>query len=243
MTTIAITATKGSPGATTLALALAACISGVPPALLVEADAAGGDIAARCGIALDPGLLTLAASGRRGLDRSTIERHSQLLPWGALVLAGPTSAEQATSALTGVAAALVQTLAQESSPVIIDAGRWDPRSPAADLVASASVAALVFRPTVEGVEHARWQLRSLSEHVRRAIAVCIGERPYPRAEVQAALSVDELNVVDHDARAANALGVGATPDRWLRRSPLLRSAAMLADQLLGVRNDDAAIPR
>jgi MinD-like ATPase involved in chromosome partitioning or flagellar assembly len=242
MTAIAITATKGSPGATTLALALAARMSDGAPALLVEADAAGGDIAARCGLALDPGLLTLAASGRRGLDRSTIERHAQLLPCGALVLAGPTSAEQATTALTGIAAALVQTLANATSPVIIDAGRWDPRSPTADLVASASVAVLVLRPTIEGVEHARWQLRSLSEHVRSVIAVCIGEHPYPPADVQAALGVDELHVVNDDGRAAHALGSGAKPDRWLRRSPLLRSAAMLASQLLAVQ-DDAVVPQ
>ena len=237
MTTIAVTATKGSPGATTLALALADRMSERLPALLVEADAAGGDIAARCGLALDPGLLTLAASGRRGLDRSSVERHAQLLPCGALVLAGPTSAEQATSALAGIAPALVQTLAHETSTVIIDAGRWDARSPATDLVASASICLLVLRPTIEGVEHARWQLRSLSEHVRRVIAVCIGERPYPRAEVASALAVDEMYVIENDARAASALGLGASRDRWLRRSPLMRSAAVLADQLLGAPDE------
>jgi MinD-like ATPase involved in chromosome partitioning or flagellar assembly len=239
MTTIAIAATKGSPGATTLALALADRISQRGPALLVEADAAGGDIAARCGLSLDPGLLTLAASGRRGLDRSSIDRHTQLLPCGALLLAGPTSAEQATSALTGVAAALAQTLtlAHETSTVIIDAGRWDPRSPATDLVASASVGLLALRPTMEGVEHARWQLHSLSEHVRRVVAVCVGERPYPRAEVASALAVDELYLIASDARAANAIGLGVAGDRWLRRSPLMRSATVLADQLLGAPNE------
>ncbi len=244
MTTIAITATKGSPGATTLALVLANLMSERAPALLVEADAAGGDIAVRSGLALDPGLLTLAASGRRGLDRSSIDRHTQLLPCGALALAGPTSAEQATSALTGIAAALAQTLtlAHETSRVIIDAGRWDPRSPATDLVESASIGALVLRPTIEGVEHARWQLRSLSEHVRRVIAVCIGERPYPRAEVASALAVDEMYVIENDARAANAIGLGAARDRWLRRSRLMRSAAVLADQLLGAP-DEATVSR
>jgi MinD-like ATPase involved in chromosome partitioning or flagellar assembly len=242
MTTIAITATKGSPGATTLALALADRMSERLPALLVEADAAGGDIAARCGLALDPGLLTLAASGRRGLDRSSIHRHAQLLPSGALVLAGPTSAEQATSALTGIAPALAQTLAHETSTVIIDAGRWDPRSPATDLVASASIGALVLRPTIEGVEHARWQLRSLSDHVRRVIAIGIGERPYPRAEVTSALGIDEMYVIENDPRAANAIGLGAAHDRWLRRSPLMRSAAALADQLLGAP-DEATVSR
>lgn len=232
---IAITGTKGSPGATTLALALAATASVLDqrPALLVEADPAGGDIAARCGIPLDPGLLTLAASGRRGIDRSAIEGHAQLLPCGALAVLAPTSAEQATSALTGFAAALAQSLTTPPSTVIIDAGRWDPHSPAAALVALASVAALVLRPTVEGVEHARWQLASLHASVARVIAVCIGERPYPHTEVRSALAVDELYIVDDDGPAATALGVGARPGRWLRRSPLMRSAAALANRLLG----------
>src|SRR5258705_6125183 len=141
MTVIAIIGTKGSPGATVLALALAATASGLDqgPALLVEADPAGGDIAARCGISLDPGLLTLAASGRRGIDRSIVEGHAQLLPCRVLALLAPTSADQATSALTGIAGELAKTLTNETSTVVIDAGRWDPHSPAAALVSSASV--------------------------------------------------------------------------------------------------------
>lgn len=231
MTTIVVAGTKGSPGATTLALALAA-ITADQSALLVEADPAGGDIAVRCGLAVDPGLLTLAASGRRGLDRATVDTHSQLLSSGATALLAPTSADRASSALTGIGSALAQTLGTESRPVIIDCGRLDPRSTSADLVAAASVALLVLRPSIEGVEHARWQLTSLSASVTRAIAVCIGERPYQRDEVRSALGVDELYVVANDARAASTIGRGVRPDRWLRRSPLMRSASVLTDRLL-----------
>ena len=161
MTTIAVIGGKGSPGATTLALALAIVATATRhgDALLVEADPAGGDIAARCGIPLDPGLLTLAASGRRGLDQSIVERHAQRLPCGVLALVGPTSDQHATTTLAAIGGALGRTLETAQAPVVIDAGRWDARSPAAELVAFASVALLVLRPTIEGVEHARYAAR------------------------------------------------------------------------------------
>jgi len=239
MTLIALFGTKGSPGTTTLALAM--CASDKRATLLIEADAAGGDIAARCGMALDPGLLTLAASGRRGLDRSIVEHHAQPLPSGALALLAPISAGQAASALTGVAAALARTLANDRSSVIVDTGRWDPRSPALDLIASASVAAIVLRPTIEGVEHARGQLADLREILPRVVVATIGVRPYPPAEVRSALAVDELYVIDDDTRAANALGSGARSDRWLRRSQLLRSAGALAEHLIGEQEHSAVL--
>lgn len=241
MTTIVVAGTKGSPGATTLALALAAIMADKSP-LLVEADPAGGDMAVRCGIAVDPGLLSLAVSGRRGLDRATVDTHSQVLSSGVAALLAPTSADQASSALTGIGAALAQTLGNEARPVIIDGGRWDPRSPGADLVATASVALLVLRPSIEGVEHAHWQLTSLSSRVAHAIAVCIGERPYSSDEVRSALGVEELYVVANDARAASSIGQSVRPDRWLRRSPLMRSASELTDRLLS-DHKPAEVPR
>ncbi len=242
MTMIAVAGGKGSAGATTLAVALAAHASEHGNALLVEADPAGGDMAARCGVSLDPGLLSLAASGRRGLDRSIIERHAQLLPFGVLALIGPTSDEQATTTLTAIGAALGRALESALSPVFIDVGRWHARSPATELVRSSSIALLVFRPTIEGVEHARSQLASLSREAARVAAVSIGERPYPPTEVRAALEVEELYVIAHDPRAARVVSTGTRPDRWLRRSPLLRSSRALAERLLDA-DEEVAVAR
>ena len=230
MTAVALVGGKGSPGTTTLALALATVISTEDP-LLVEVDPAGGDLAARFGRSLDPGLLSLAAAGRRGLTMELIASHSQVIAANTRVLLAPTSLEQASSVLRGVAPGLACTLAKAPDSVILDGGRWDASSEVAEFVRQASITLLVVRPTIEGIEHARWQLASLRTHASKTAAVSIGDRPYPPHEVQAALGVEDLYVVDDDMRAARSLANSTTPDRWLRRSPLLRSTTVLVESL------------
>jgi MinD-like ATPase involved in chromosome partitioning or flagellar assembly len=233
VTTIALAGCKGSPGVTTLAMALAVARARQEgsAALLVEADPAGGTIAARCGLRLDPGLATLAASARRSIDAAMVDRHAQLLPSGTRVLLAPTSAQHTGRALRALSAALASALEAEDGSVLLDVGRWAADSPAADLLACASLTILVLRPTIEGVEHARWQLEALSRTQRRVVPVTVGDRPYPPDEVMAALSVNELYTVDHEPRAARALASPAQPDRWLRRSRLLRSAAAFGKRI------------
>ena len=76
MTLITICSAKHSPGVTTLGQALALQTG----ALFIEADPAGGDLAARWGVPTDPGMLTLAAASRRGVSRDLIDRHGQSMP-------------------------------------------------------------------------------------------------------------------------------------------------------------------
>jgi len=229
MTVVAVVGSKHAPGASTLAVALAALARGGQPVLVVEADPAGGDLAARSGLPLDPGLLTLAAAGRRGLTPQLIEAHTQVLPNGVPALLAPASPEHAHAAIIGIGAALASSLRDRQGTTVIDGGRLDARSCAAELVRSADVIVVVFRPTVEGVEHARMRLLSLSG--TRVIAAMLGERPYRAAEVAAALGDIELCVIDEDAHAATAIGAAMPLDRWLRRTALVRSAHSLLDRI------------
>ena len=115
MALIALAADKGAPGVTTAAVALGAVWP--RPALVAECDPAGGDLVYRLPAAassgddaqdragrddrdggmLNPsrGLLSLAATARRGLRPQQVAEHCQQLVGGLDVLVGITNAEQA----------------------------------------------------------------------------------------------------------------------------------------------------
>ena len=235
MTLIAVCSAKHSPGATTLGLALAAR-SG---ALFVEADHAGGDLAARWGLSLNPGLLTLAAASRRGLDSDLIDRHSQTTTAGHRLMVAPPSAEQCRSALLSLGSGFAQIIRCPSSAAtasigngaVADCGRWDPAGPCVDLVREADVTLLVLRPAVESVAHANARLASLVPLARNVIIVTIGDRPYRPDEVAAALGGATTIAIADDRVGAGHLASGRALDRTVRRTPLVRSLEPLADLL------------
>lgn len=227
MTTIAVGGVKHAPGATTLAVTLAGLAG--DGALVVEADAQGGDIAARSGLPLDPGLLTLAAAARRGLTPQLLDAHTQRLANGATALLAPSSPNHAHAALAGMRAPLASLVANRAGVTVIDVGRWDPRSGALEAALSVDVALLLFRPTVGGVEHARTRLELLSGI--RTVLVAVGDHPYGASEISAALGCGAVHVIADDQRAAELAGSGAPFDRWLRRTNYIRSVAALLDAL------------
>jgi len=233
---LALYSTKG-PGLTTLAEALVAFSARRGPALLAELDPDGGDRAASPGLALDPGLASLAASARhQRIEAEDVTRHLQPLPAGGYVLVAPASAEQAHAALDAVANRLAPALAsmQEWS-VVADCGRMRSRSPAVELAAHAEVVALVTRPTLEGVEHARDRLILLREMAPRVGVILVGHKGFSRARVQEALGVPVYGVVAEDARGTELVRSGQGASRAGRRTALMRSVALLADSLTAPR--------
>ena len=128
----AIGSAKGSPGATTVALALAA-VWPDQAAILVEADASGGDLAFRCRhdggaeVATTPSMTSLAAATRGHTDlgsasSSLLRDHTQRLACGVRVvpgLLGPSQAGAIEHLWANVAGAAVTA----EEPVIADVGR------------------------------------------------------------------------------------------------------------------------
>ena len=134
-----------SCGVTTLALALAATWPKDRPVLLVEADPAGGTLAAASGWPPEPSLVSLAAAARHALDPDLVWEHCQELPGGAAVLTGPASADQARSAL-GMLAGLSNDLGMLDTDVLVDCGRLDPGAPGAGAFEGADAVVLAARP-------------------------------------------------------------------------------------------------
>ncbi|MFD9885080.1 hypothetical protein ACFWZT_26860 [Streptomyces alboflavus] len=171
MALIALAADKGSPGVTTAAVALAA----VWPrrVLVAETDPAGGDLVYRSAAAhggpLNPntGMLSIAATARRGLVPDQLWDHTQPLSGGLEVLVGLGISEQAAG-LVGIWPTLGRAFAQlADSPnapadVIADCGRIAGDSPAVELFPHANLVLLISRTEPEAIARVRDRAAALS---------------------------------------------------------------------------------
>ena len=218
-----------SCGVTTLVAGLAATWPTDRRVLVVEADPAGGTLAAASGWPPEPSLVSLAAAARRGGDPALVWEHCHRLPEGAAVLAGPALGEQARHAL-GMLDSLLGRLGELDSDVLVDCGRLDPGSPVLDLWARTARPVLVCRPRLVDLQAlASWlEGRQLPGTVEVAV---VGDGPYPDTEIAEALGSAVLARMPWDPDAAEALVSLPASSRQLRMAPLVRSARTLADQL------------
>ncbi|MFF8671434.1 hypothetical protein [Streptomyces sp. NPDC015242] len=171
MALIALAADKGSPGVTTAAVALAA----VWPrrVLLAETDPAGGDLVYRSAAAhggpLNPntGMLSIAATARRGLVPDQLWDHVQPLSGGLEVLVGLGIAEQAAG-LAGLWPTLGHAFASladspnAAADVIADCGRISGDTPAVELFPHASLVLLLSRTEPESLARVRDRAAALA---------------------------------------------------------------------------------
>jgi hypothetical protein len=220
----------GSPGVTTTSLALVGVWPEDRRVLLVEADPWGGMLAARLGLSDHPGLVSLAAAGRHGLDEGLIWRHAQRAGDGVAVIVAPPSPEQARSALADLAGRLAAWCGgQDSVDVVADCGRltFDPVN--LPFLRHADRVLMVVRPTVDQLRPAALRVGALNGLGVEASLLLVGDHPYGPEEVEASFGVPVAGLVVLDPQAAAALGGGRGRD--VLRSPLVRSAASLVDRL------------
>ena len=241
MSLVALCSVHGSPGVTTTSLVLAGAWPETRNCVVVEADPFGGVVAARFGLGDTPGLASLAAVARRGLDTEVLWRHAQPLPGGVPVLVGPPSADQAHLVLRDLAPYLAEWCTDNPGvDVIADCGRLAPGAPTLELLRRADTPLLVTRPTADQLRLAANRLRSLDTVGTDVRLLLIGDTPYGPEEVAATLHVEVAGVMAWDPPAAEALSGGAAI-RDLRRSLLARSGAALVESLMVDSDPDAAV--
>jgi len=181
---LAICADRGAPGSTTAALALASA-RGLP-AIVVEADPYGGDLALRLKpdgkhpLAATPTVLSVAAgrsAERRHVPTPTPMRQLDLWRSGShelcervRVVPGFMNAEQGASVTWP---SLASVLASQTVPVFADVGRIHTGSPSMPILTAADAVIAVCRGDMGSVHHMIERLEALAP----AIAERTGRTP------------------------------------------------------------------
>lgn len=243
---VAVCSDKGSPGGTTTAVALGMVWPG--ERVVVEADAAGGDLALRMRsgagefLTSTPALTTLAAAAR--MSTTDPMTHSQMTSLQVPVIAGSPSARR-IRAVASAWPAVASNLAGWSGTAIADLGRSDVGSASGAVVQAAEVALLVTRYDVEGLARLRDRVDDAvlpapldDGQPRVGVVVIASSRQSGEAIAETSRVLESVGspvpvvgAVTWDSRSAQALWAG-TVTRRLAGGELIRSTRTLAEAVL-----------
>lgn len=242
-----VTSGKAAPGVSTAVWALG--LSWTGEVLLVDADPAGGDLAAGLLAGRVPagrGLLSWATAARGEVPAmrgaAMLAEHAVSVPEraGVWLLPGVADAVAGGSLTTrtwgSLALALERTSGVLGRDVIVDAGRLA-NCPAGNgaLFHAADRVLVAVGSSVRSVHAARQAVTRLGEvlgDLGSVRALVIGDGPYSRSEIGDALGVPVVGGLPEDRRAAQVLIDGASmPWPRLARSALLRAATGLTRAL------------
>jgi hypothetical protein len=241
MALYALVSAGGSPGVTTAALALA--LGWPSQVILAECDPSGGDILAGLFAGHVPatrGLLSLAFDAGRGADAAARGLWPQLIELDdareRFLLAGISDPRQGAG-LAPAWPALATAFSSLPADVIADCGRLDAGDGPLSVIAAASVAALVLRPSLRQVARARPRIEMLGQllgGLQRVTLLLAGEGTHSPREVSKALGVPVAGTLPDDRKTAGVLSDGAGSRRSLHARPLLRAAAVTGRTLRGL---------
>jgi hypothetical protein len=231
----------GAPGVTTLALAAMTGWGGSRPRLLVEADPAGGVLAARFDerLRLDRTLADLAAGVRDGWTDRTIEQCArEVWPGHPVVVAAP-SPELVTGTLRSRGDQIASALAGAPVDVFADLGRLQVESPAMALARRSVVTVIVTRDRLEDLSLVTPTARSL-----RAAGLALGlvvirshrhviASPVGVAQFEDAAGAPVMGVLPWAPRPAGVFSGNANTGRWAQ-STWWRAIRALTAHLAGL---------
>lgn len=232
MTVIAVTSSRTSPGATSLAAGLALSLSAdYDRTLLIEADPAGGVLSLRFDLDVTPSLTTFGSDTRNGYSHELAWRNTQDLR-GVRCIPGPVDPRLARSWVERVTPALTENLKTLGAPAIIDLGWIAESGPSLALAAAADVTLVVTRPEIAEVQALLFQVRQLQAAGATVGLVTVGTTPNDPQEVAAVAGVPLVAVLPNDAAIAAALCGGKFSPNKFRRSLLWRTIGGIAATLV-----------
>jgi MinD-like ATPase involved in chromosome partitioning or flagellar assembly len=247
---VPLIAAKGSVGVTTAALTLAAVWpEGRGAPVVVECDPGGGDVAARFGLEVIPGVVSLAAELERSGPAGPGEQvggHTQELPGGLRVLVAPTSPEEMRLPLERLAEDLPR-LALGEVDLIVDCGRLEAsamrqRTAVLRLIQRCGLMVVVVRPELAALQHLNVWLPTLRSLDVAILALLSGRGPYSAEEIGETMDLRVIGALPHDRAAADVVGgaSGSRPDR----SALFRAARPAGAAIAAVlgRSQSATLP-
>lgn len=248
---IAVGSDKGSPGATTLAVALGLVWPG--DRLVCELDPRGADLPFRLmtpagqHMGAVPSVGTLAIDARPGAAAPQLARYAQQTVLGVPVIRGevsPRSAGKVSAHLPAIAS----VAAGWQGTVITDLGSLQASNPALVVAKAASIVLLVMRASTEGLGHLRDRIDELSGYVgdeRRewtsvGVVLVASSRDEAAAMHRTRALLESIGspapvvgVFTHDAGAAEALYQGP-PTKKITKGPLVRSAEKLVSRMFEI---------
>jgi hypothetical protein len=148
------------------------------------------------------------------------------------VLVGPATPDEAHAVLRDLAGALTTWSTEQTEiDVIIDCGRIPPGSSTVGIIGEVGGGMVLTRPTLDQLRPAAHRLGTFERSGIDVGLLLVGDEPYGPAEVTAALGARVIGIVAWDPRTAAVLTGARGSVRDLRRSPLVRSVATLAERL------------
>ena len=229
MSAVSFASVRNRPGTSTVwLLSTVALRAAGRDVVAVEADPDGNDLATTYDLGQSPGLVSLAAAARRGAPSAgVVDEHARHLPDGLAVVPGPVGAEEATAAVSSIAARVASLAAADGRLWCCDVGRLTAGSPALPIAAGSACTVVVCRPTRTEALALPSRVATLRAAGCRLGLVVVGNGPYRAGEVAAHGGVELVGTVPW-ARDADDLVAAAVADRRGRRSLLWRAAVEIA---------------
>lgn len=218
MTLIALGSVAGSPGASTLALGLAAVWPG-DHAVLVEADPDGGRLGAELGVATEPGLVAAALAARSAgcTGPDLVDQVAAPLDDGWSLIPGPPSPEQSSAVLSRSAPSLARVFAGAGHVAwLVDCGRLSTRSPAMPIATAAQSVVLVSHGSFASLQLMPARVSALVS-ARCAVGLAIsGPTLWPADEIASFVGCDVVAILPNVRvrRTARSMAGGEWAAWW-----------------------------